>query len=66
MVKYDTVKAVFEMKGCLLLETREEFEDIIRINSHNFKLRYIASCKHEHIVFYNVHILQEINHVMTL
>ena len=52
MVKYDEVKAVFDLKGCMLLETREEFELITK--SHNFKVRYIAYCKHEHIVFYNV------------
>jgi hypothetical protein len=54
MVTYEEVKEVFNSKNCQLLENEKDFADITLKTSVNIKLRYIASCGHEHIVFYNV------------
>lgn len=49
---YENVSSDFENKGCKLLVTKEEF-DVIK-QAKQYKLNYIASCGHNHIVFYNV------------
>ena len=51
---YENVVEEFNKKGCELLVTKEEYNNIISINRRNYRLKYIASCGHEHIVFYNV------------
>ena len=51
---YENVSEEFNKKGCKLLVSKEEFEVIISKNTKNYKLNYIASCGHNHIVFYNV------------
>ena len=38
----------FNKRGCKLLVTKEEYNNITR---KNYRLKYIASCGHEHIVF---------------
>ena len=46
---------VFKQKKCTLLTTCEEFTEIIKKSyRQNFKLNYIASCGHNHNVYYNV------------
>jgi hypothetical protein len=53
---YENVVEEFNKKGCKLLVTKEEYNNIITITrkNYNYRLKYIASCGHEHIVFYNV------------
>jgi hypothetical protein len=53
--KYENVVEEFKKRNCKLLNTNEEYIEILK-SSKNFlyKLNYIASCGHEHIVFYNV------------
>lgn len=54
---YDRIVSEFEEKGCKLLTTKEEFlspENLQQRNLYKIKLRYIALCKHEHNVIYNV------------
>ena len=56
-MNYENVVEEFNKKCCKLLVTKEEYNNIIiSINrkKHNYRLKYIASCGHEHIVFYNV------------
>ncbi len=52
---YKNVVNEFNNKKCKLLDTEDEFNEI-KNNSPNssFKLNYIASCGHKHVVFYNV------------
>jgi hypothetical protein len=53
--KYQDVFDVFKNKNCNLLTTCDEFNEIIK-NSYrqNFKVNYIASCGHNHNVYYNL------------
>ena len=52
---YDNIIEEFNKRGCTLITTKEEYSEIIRISKHtNYKLNYIASCGHNHNVFYNV------------
>jgi len=52
---YENVFDEFTKKGCQLLNTKEEFNNIINNNKKcNYKLNYTASCGHNHNVFYNV------------
>lgn len=51
---YENVVEEFNKKGCKLLVTKEEYNNIISITRKNYRLKYIAYCGHEHIVFYNV------------
>jgi len=52
---YENVIEEFNKRGCKLLNTKEEYNDIIKAAyKSNYKLNYIASCGHTHIVFYNV------------
>lgn len=50
---YENVMQEFSKRNCKLLESKEKYYEIIN-NSKNYKLNYIASCGHSHIVFYNV------------
>jgi hypothetical protein len=52
---YENVVEEFNKKKCKLLDSEEEFYTIKNnSNKSTFKLNYIASCGHKHIVFYNV------------
>jgi len=52
---YENVMEEFNKRGCKLLNTKEEYYEIIKTAyKSNYKLNYIASCGHSHIVFYNV------------
>lgn len=52
---YENIEKEFEKRKCTLLTSKEEHTEILNYSgSHNYKLKYIASCGHEHIVFYNV------------
>ena len=53
--KYETVEKEFNQRNCKLLNTKEEYIEILKSSKNTtYKLIYIASCGHEHIVFYNV------------
>jgi len=49
---YENIIEEFNKRGCTLITTKEEHSEIIK--KHNYKLNYIASCGHNHNVFYNV------------
>lgn len=51
---YENVIEEFNKKGCKLLVSNEEFENIKSKSTKSYKLNYTASCGHNHIVFYNV------------
>jgi len=52
---YENIVEEFNKRGCTLITTKEEHSEIIRNSKHsNYKLNYIASCGHNHNVFYNV------------
>lgn len=51
---YENVKQCLEEKGCKLLDTEDEFKIIKEQSKKTFKINYIASCGHQHKVFYNV------------
>jgi hypothetical protein len=52
---YENVVEEFNKRGCLLLNTKEEYYEILKnAFKSNYKLNYTASCGHNHIVFYNV------------
>jgi len=52
---YENTIEEFNKRGCTLITTKEEHSKIISISKHsNYKLNYIASCGHNHTVFYNV------------
>jgi len=52
---YENVVEEFNKKDCKLLNTKEEYYEILKnAFKSNYKLNYIASCGHSHIVFYNV------------
>jgi hypothetical protein len=53
--KYENVVEEFNNKNCILLNTKEEYIEIVKSSKNRkYKLNYIASCGHEHIVFYYV------------
>lgn len=53
--KYDNVIEEFNKRNCKLLTTNIEYNEIIKNKkSNNYKLNYIASCGHNHNVFFNV------------
>lgn len=55
MPSYKEVVHEFNIRNCKLLTSEEDFLVIIQTHIKcNFKLDYIASCGHNHIVFYNV------------
>ena len=52
---YENIIEEFNKRNCKLLTTKEEHIDLLkRANKTSYKLNYIASCGHNHIVFYNV------------
>ena len=52
---YENVVEEFNKRGCLLLNTKEEYYEILKYAfKSNYKLNYTASCGHNHTVFYNV------------
>jgi hypothetical protein len=52
---YKNVDDEFTKRGCQLLTTKEEHNEILKsVKNKPYKLNYIASCGHNHIVFYNV------------
>jgi hypothetical protein len=51
---YENVVEEFNKRNCKLIVTKEDYNEIIRKTKKNYKLNYIASCGHEHNVFYNV------------
>ena len=52
---YENVVEEFNKRGCILLNTKEEYYEILKSAfKSNYKLNYTASCGHNHIVFYNV------------
>jgi hypothetical protein len=53
--KYENVIEEFNKRNCQLTTTKEEYLQILEISKKsNYKLNYIASCGHNHTVFYNV------------
>jgi len=52
---YENITEEFNKRGCKLLTTKEEHLEILKLSKKsNYKLNYVASCGHSHIVFYNV------------
>jgi hypothetical protein len=52
---YENVVEEFNKRNCKLLTTKEEHNEILKLFKKTmYKLNYIASCGHNHIVFYNV------------
>jgi hypothetical protein len=52
---YENITEEFNKRDCKLLTTKEEHLAILKLSKKsNYKLNYIASCGHTHIVFYNV------------
>lgn len=52
---YENVVEEFNKKKCMLLNTKEEYIEIVKSSKNGkYKLNYTASCGHEHIVFYYV------------
>ena len=52
---YENIIEEFNNKNCKLLTSKEEFCEILKISKKGiYKLNYIASCGHNHVVFYNV------------
>ena len=49
---YENVVEEFNKTNCKLLTTKEEYYELTK--NKTFKLNYVASCGHNHIVFYNV------------
>jgi hypothetical protein len=53
--RYEKIVSDFNEKGCQLLDTYEQYiETITSAKKSTYKLNYIASCGHKHIVYYNV------------
>ena len=52
---YENIIEEFNKRGCKILTTKEEHFEILKLSKNgNYKLNYVASCGHSHIVFYNV------------
>jgi len=52
---YENVIEEFKKRNCIFLNTKEEYTEIVKSSKNSlYKLNYIASCGHKHIVFYNV------------
>ena len=52
---YENVIEEFNKRNCKLLNTKDEYTEILKSAKKTmYKLNYIASCGHNHIVFYNV------------
>lgn len=54
---YENVVEEFNKKGCKLLVTKEEYDNIITITrkNYNYRLKYIASCGHELVIYYRIY-----------
>jgi hypothetical protein len=53
--KYENIVEEFNKKNCKLLTTKDEHDELIKITKKTmYRLNYVASCGHQHIVFYNV------------
>ena len=53
--KYENVVNKFNENNCKLLNTKEDYIKIVKLSQNGkYKLNYIASCGHEHIVLYYV------------
>lgn len=52
---YQNIVEEFNKRNCKLLTTEEEHIEILKVTKKTmYKLNYVASCGHNHIVFYNV------------
>lgn len=52
---YENIIEEFNKRNCILLTTKEQHNEILKISKKTmYKLNYIASCGHNHDVFYNV------------
>jgi hypothetical protein len=52
---YENVVEEFTKQNCQLLTTKEDHCEILKMSKNGtHKLNYIASCGHNHVVFYNV------------
>jgi len=51
---YENIVDEFNKKQCKLITTKNEYEITKNTFKNSFKLNYIASCGHNHNVFYNV------------
>jgi hypothetical protein len=52
---YENIIEEFNKRNCQLLTTKEQHNEILNLSKKgNYKLNYIASCGHNHNVFYNV------------
>ena len=52
---YENIVEEFNKRNCKLLTTKEEHNEILKLFKKTmYKLNYIASCGHNHNVFYNV------------
>ena len=51
---YENIIEEFNKRNCKLITSKNEFENTKNTFKKSFKLNYIASCGHIHIVFYNV------------
>lgn len=53
--RYENVIQEFNKRNCTLLTTQEEYIEIVKqFKTRPYRLNYVASCGHNHIVFYNV------------
>ena len=52
--KYENIVEEFNKRNCKLVTSKEEYEETKNMFKNSFKLNYIASCGHNHNVFYNV------------
>jgi len=52
IIKYENVIQEFNKRNCKLLTTQEEYIKIMKqAKSRSYRLNYVASCGHNHIVF---------------
>jgi hypothetical protein len=56
MVTYEEIKLSFEKRKCNLLTSEKEYIEMCTNKIKFKKFNYIASCNHNHVVFYNVFI----------
>ena len=56
MVTYEEIKLSFEKRKCKLLTNEKDYNEMCDNKIKFKKFNYIASCNHNHIVFYNVFI----------
>ena len=52
---YENVVEEFNKRNCTLLTNKDDHIELIKSSKKTmYRLNYIASCGHKHIVFYNV------------